>query len=70
MSECEYLGPRLGVGPNADQAEVCEAARRRVGKAEKHGGGSCRSGHGPRGRLTTRDLRGFRPADSEVGQSN
>ena len=26
MSECEYLGPKLGVGPNTDKAEVCEEA--------------------------------------------
>ena len=60
MSECEHLGSKLGVGPNADQAGVCEKARKRVGKAEEHGGGSCRSGHGARGTLTTRDLRRLR----------
>jgi hypothetical protein len=24
MSECEYLGSKLGVGPSVDEAEVCE----------------------------------------------
>ena len=45
MLECEYLSSELDVGPNADEAEVCEEASKCVGKAEEHGGGSWRTGH-------------------------
>ena len=45
MSEGEYLSSELDVGPNADEAEVCEEANKCVGKAAEHGGGSWRTGH-------------------------
>jgi len=70
MSECEYVSSELEVGPNADEAEFCEEANKCVGKAEEHGGGSCRTGHGIRGWRLARDPPGLRSADSEVGQSN
>src|SRR5262245_28229604 len=70
MSECGYLGAGLEVGPNANEAEVCEEASRCVGKAEEHGGGSCRTGHDIRGWRLARDPPGLRSGDSEVGQSN
>ena len=64
------LSSKLSVGPKADKAEVCEKASKRVGKAEEHGGGSCRSGHGARGRLTTRSswftIRGLRSRPAEL----
>jgi len=70
MSECEYLSSELDVGPNADEAEVCEEASKCVGKAEEHGGGSWRTGHSIRGWRLAHDHRGLRSADSDVDQSN